>query len=550
MNASVKFSGKKPQTFAGKIFSSIFFFIFLVIGGAIFSVIAYISLGELGVLFWKKMPCRIISSRIETEQDRGHAKHIFRINYSYEYNGTSYNSCTVSRGYSGGSSYNNEQALLAKYPAGSQGSCLVNPGNPSVAVLEMNRTAFYMFPFALIPFIFMLVGAGGIYSTWTGWSPFSSSRENNSSSMLKGEHGILALFSIFFIIGIAVFYFIGIVPTMRVFAAKEWKTVTCRIISSEVGRHHARKGSTYSIDIMYSYVIDGKEYRSNRYNFMSGSSSGYEGKKRVVDNYPAGSERTCYVNPEDPCDSVLYRGFSLQFLLALIPLVFVIIGASGIIYNIRKLGRRSDGFGDYDNRSLNDYSTGEICLKPVNGPFNAFLGSLFLAVFWNGIVSIFIWQCALSWMKGKPEWFLTIFLLPFVALGLLFIFLLFTSFISLFNPRPKIFVNTRTPAQGGKFKIQWHINERSARIFKYLSITLLCRAGSSDNARTKYAVLQSLPIVETDDQLWMSSGSKELVLPENVPVDDNCHWVISLKAQLYCRPKIELDYPIRILLKC
>ena len=41
-----------------------------------------------------------------------------------------------------------------------------------------------------------------------------------------------------------------------------------------------------------------------------GSSSGYAGKRRVVNAHPVGSLQTCYVDPDDPAASVINRGFT------------------------------------------------------------------------------------------------------------------------------------------------------------------------------------------------------------------------------------------------
>lgn len=40
------------------------------------------------------------------------------------------------------------------------------------------------------------------------------------------------------------------------------------------------------------------------------------------------------------------------------------------------------------------------------------------AAFWNGVVSVFVWQAAAGVLAGKPEWFLILFLIPFVLVGL------------------------------------------------------------------------------------------------------------------------------------
>ena len=57
--------------------------------------------------------------------------------------------------------------------------------------------------------------------------------------------------------------------------------------------HEGDDSTTYSVDIVYRYEVGGRTYRGNRYDFLGGSSSGYEAKQRVVDAHPVGATVTC-----------------------------------------------------------------------------------------------------------------------------------------------------------------------------------------------------------------------------------------------------------------
>lgn len=52
----------------------------------------------------------------------------------------------------------------------------------------------------------------------------------------------------------------------------------------------------------------------------------------------------------------------------------------------------------------------------------ACLGILGVAAFWNGIVSVFVWQAVAAFRRGNPEWLMTVFLIPFVLIGLVLVF--------------------------------------------------------------------------------------------------------------------------------
>ena len=112
----------------------------------------------------------------------------------------------------------------------------------------------------------------------------------------------------------------------------------------------ATTGTTYSVYILYEYEFGGQTYKSDRYDFIGGSSSGYEGKARVVAAYESAERPVCYVNPTNPSESVLKRGFHAKLLLALFPLPFLLVGVVGIVGTLRaqttSLGG-DRGFGTY-----------------------------------------------------------------------------------------------------------------------------------------------------------------------------------------------------------
>ena len=59
--------------------------------------------------------------------------------------------------------------------------------------------------------------------------------------------------------------------------------------------------------------------------------------------------------------------------------------------------------------------------------------SIVVALFWNGIVSIFLVQMISGWIEGKPDGCMTLFIIPFelVGLGLIVLVALGNSCIGL-----------------------------------------------------------------------------------------------------------------------
>ena len=141
---------------------------------------------------------------------------------------------------------------------------------------------------------------------------------------------------VFFLIAAAMSYVFVARPGISVVQARTWPAVSCTIVSSSVETNGGKSGPIFSVDIVYAYEINAIAYKTNRYDFLGGSSSDYESKAAIVKRHRPRTQETCYVNPANPADAVLNRGFPFPIWLGLIPLSGVIIGLFGIVSAIRK----------------------------------------------------------------------------------------------------------------------------------------------------------------------------------------------------------------------
>src|SRR6185295_7997285 len=101
----------------------------------------------------------------------------------------------------------------------------------------------------------------------------------SSSTKGKGRFALGCFFTFFLLFGLAMSV-VFLWPVVLIAKAKSWRQVPCTILTSQVESHRGSKGgSTYSVAVTYEYVIDDQKYTGTRYKFMSGSSSGIEGKQ-------------------------------------------------------------------------------------------------------------------------------------------------------------------------------------------------------------------------------------------------------------------------------
>ena len=163
-----------------------------------------------------------------------------------------------------------------------------------------------------------------------------------------------------------------------------------------------------------------------------------------------------------------------------------------------------------------EHSTGPRVLKSQATPLIAFIASILVCLFWNGIVSVFVGFAIHGFIKGDPQWFLTIFMVPFVLVGLLLVLWVLHSFLSLFNPRPIITMQTPELWLGGHIDIRWQFSGNPSRI-RQLKIQLegqeraTYRRGTTTHTDT--ATFATIPLADTTTTSEIPIGQAAAEIP-------------------------------------
>jgi hypothetical protein len=395
--------------------------------------------------------------------------------------------------------------------------------------------------------------------------PDNKSISQARNSEWRNQRGCLAVFFSFFLIaGLAFSYFFLVRPISLVLQAKNWQQVPCTVVSSEVKRHRDSDGTTYSVYIVYKYHVGIREYESDRYQFVKVSSSGRAGKKRIVDQYPPGKQAHCFVDPRDPTQAVLNRNFTADMLIGLLPIAFVLVGGIGLVYTLRKgpadppqeaWRPAAEPSWSIDVRQGKATPWGPIVLESQQSPLAKFLGIIALALFWNGIVSIFVWQAIEGFRQGRPEWFLTVFITPFAVIGLVLIGGIGYTFLSLFSPRPTLTLGTGRLTLGDTTSLTWRFLHNSGSI-RHLSIQLegkeeaQYRRGTTNHTDTE--IFFKHPLVDTTDPLEIAGGRIEFTIPADTmhtfeAEHNKIVWGLHLTGEIGWWPDLNETYPITLL---
>lgn len=108
----------------------------------------------------------------------------------------------------------------------------------------------------------------------------------------KGRRILGCFFTFFVLFGLGMST-VFLLPVVQTFQANGWRRVPCTIVTSQVETHSSSNGSpTYSVAVTYRYTVDDSNYVGTRYKFMSGSSSGYDGKRAIVDRLSPAPRRS------------------------------------------------------------------------------------------------------------------------------------------------------------------------------------------------------------------------------------------------------------------
>lgn len=521
----------KPPGVVGKLGLSLFFLMFFLMGSLFEVLIARDFLQRVQRRFWKTASCTILKTEIEEERGSENPYKL-AIQYDYQYQGISYRSNTYALKYEGSDSYAKTSNLARRYTQGSQQRCFVNPKQPSQAVLS--RGSLWMGFALLFPLIFVVIGLGGITGIWFFGS--DKTKAKPKVTKIKGHSGTIAaaaFFGVFALIGAGVMVPLFILPVLRIIDARSWQATPCRVVHSEVRSHDSDDGTTYSVHILYEYSFQGQTHRNDRYSFMGGSSSGYKGKRAIVDRYRSGTQAQCWVNPKAPHEAVIQRGFSPMMFFGFIPALFLIVGIGGIFGVLRSHRKKQNGpkraewlpesktAGDASDNIYADLSaggSGPVELKPTHGRKTKLVGVIIFALFWNGIVSVFVWQVVQGFRQGHPSWGLTLFMIPFVLVGLGTVAGVVYQFLALFNPRTVVRLGAEQIPLGDQVSLAWEVSGRVERLQKF-TVTLTgkeeakYRRGTS--TYTAHNTFLKQELVALTDPLAMAQGQTTLAIPSD-----------------------------------
>jgi hypothetical protein len=463
--------------FAGRLVATLAFGLFFGLGSFFVALIAREAWRTAETLTWAERSCEIVRS--EVVRSGGEEPYRPVVGFRTLDAGETVSGSQIQRRETSYGSHGGAAGRLAPYPVGATVPCYVSPERE--AVLE--RGPLWIGLWLLLPLLFVAIGGVGLVATWRPerkdrlGRPLLKPLGDRAARTGKGR-ALLGFGLTFSVLGGVLFWFFGVVPFARMFDARSWDRHTCTVEHSSVVSHSSDDGTTYSVDILYRWERGRGVERSSRYSFFSGSTSGRAGKAEIVRAHPVGAEVPCWVHPERANEAVLARGLDPNAFLAAIPLAFFAVGCAMVVAGRRKAARRARTRSlAYAGTSpflpedpvlevLPDFEVrpGPLPLETQSSRWGRLLGITCMAIFWNGIVGLFASEAWKDWSRGDPDWFLMLFLVPFVLAGIAFVLGILHSMLALANPRPRLVVSSSTPRLGEELEVRWAFTGRSGRL--------------------------------------------------------------------------------------
>jgi len=291
----------------------------------------------------------------------------------------------------------------------------------------------------------------------------------------------------------------------------------------------------------------------------------------VTRAHPAGSKLTVFVDADKPWRAVLKRELGGWGLFALFPLPFLAVGVGGMWAMFKK---RREGASVSAPRSSGHRAAvraHRLGAKPLpagewvragGSRVGVFIGLLFFALFWNGIISFGVRDAFSGLTHGSGGGIgrifgggLALFMIPFIVIGAGLLIGALYAFLGIFAPRFELQLAIGDLKPGRSVRLQWR---RAGGYGQPKDFTLLLvgreeatySQGSSNTVA--HSIFHEDVLFETTIPQAMDAGGVLLKIPDGaVPTFNGTNnrivWRVCLHAQVPWLPDLRDEREILVL---
>lgn len=387
---------------------------------------------------------------------------------------------------------------------------------------------------------------------------------------------------LFFLAGAFFLWMCFLNPLLRTRGSADWLETQCTIVTSELDIDRDSDGTTYRPRVGFEYTVDGGGYVAETYDFTELNRTKARCNE-IISAYPVGKQTSCFYDPDSHEIAVINRNYDFSYIGFFLPMIFVVIGLGIMVGQFFIKGRPSASIsgsaksssdnvrsglgvssfadnhsglspsshpGDIEDRLWDEPRT----LKPTQRRLTTFILTLCLAIFWNGIVSVFVYGIINEGLNIGFAIFPILFMIPFVLVGLILLGGVVYTFAAIFNPTVEFALSAGAIERGGNVDVAWQLTGRTSCI-ESLKITIegeesaTYRRGTDTITDTN--IFCSIPIAEVTDSQDIEFGSKSVTIPADTmhtfAADRNkVTWRIVVHGNIPRWPDIKETYEFRV----
>ncbi len=370
----------------------------------------------------------------------------------------------------------------------------------------------------------------------------------------------------------------------------EWRVnhsfveTTCRVMDAHAGTD--REGLTRP-EIHIRFDAQGEEFEAwSHYDITGIYESDPKRTEQVLAKFHVGEEYPCWYDPRDPGSVVLARGYTwFAWLMLLVPGAFISVGGGGLIYTLLTWGKSSERLAAtatqhppgidfflppqraHDEEfpflpDLQDWNNSPGTFLAYRLPAGTSQWGLWatalLCALWNGTVAIFLRMAINRFREGEPDWLLTVFVVPFAAIGILFILLLVRAVLITTGLGPtRVEISAHPLVPGAEYEV--YVSQAGRVIVKSLAAKLICeevsnyRQGTNTRraARRVYEQVLVAPTAPGDEQRLPYEGRAALRVPADAmhsfkATHNRIEWKILVSGSIPRWPAFERSFPLVI----
>lgn len=414
-------------------------------------------------------------------------------------------------------------------------------------------------------------------------------KKRGSRQVGSGPWGrlLLVLFFLFFLAAGTAF----LVLLTREVVLPQWRAnhrfleTNAVVLQKRLSERQSEDSQLYKAEVLLQYTVGDREYESWANHDASGSySSGRDAKQKILDQYDIGGEHKAWYDPQDPETICLSRGYDwLAWTMLLLPLTFISVGGGGLIYQLLTWGtsreRRLAMARRVSDMELFDAEGEHADLPGVpadanlkNSPGTVLAYRLPIAVspgwslalilmaclFWNGMVALFVTIAVNSHLRHEPEWFLTLFIIPFALMGVALLWYAIRELLIATGVGPTLVeVSVHPLWPGGECEV--YVSQAGRLTMNALRVLLVCEEQATfqqgTNSRTETCQVYRQEVLARRDFEIQHALPFEAHVPLRVPAEamhsfksthNEIRWKLIVQGDVRGWPNYQREFPLLV----